>query len=77
VCSHGRRQDCAANVPEEFNSLAVERARAICRTLRMDGRQQEQRNEQYSPCRQGKVRCLHDDIGNSMAFRHDNLPQII
>jgi hypothetical protein len=39
----------------------------------MDGRQQEQRNEQYYPCRQGKVRCLHNDIGNSMAFRHDSL----
>jgi hypothetical protein len=37
----------------------------------MDGRQQEQCNEQYCPCRQGKVRCLYNDIGNSTALRHD------
>jgi hypothetical protein len=39
----------------------------------MDGRQQEQRNEKYCPCRQGKVRCLYNDIGSSTAFRHDDL----
>jgi hypothetical protein len=38
----------------------------------MDGRQQEQRNKQYYPCRQGNVRRLHNDIGDSAAFRHDN-----
>jgi hypothetical protein len=39
----------------------------------MDGREQEQRNEQYYPCRQGRVRCPCNDIGNSTAFRHDDL----
>jgi hypothetical protein len=39
----------------------------------MDGRQQEQRNEQYCPCCQEKVRCLNNDIGNSTALRHDGL----
>jgi hypothetical protein len=38
----------------------------------MDGRQQEQRNEQYCPCRQGKVRRLYNDIGDSAAFRHND-----
>jgi hypothetical protein len=38
----------------------------------MDGRQQEQRNEQDCPCRQGKVRSLQNHIGNSTALRHDN-----
>jgi hypothetical protein len=52
--------------PEEY-------ARSAGRFLRMDGRQQEQPNEQDCSCRQGKVRCLHNDIGNSTAFRHDDL----
>jgi hypothetical protein len=39
----------------------------------MDGRQQEQPNEYCCACRQGKVRCLHNDIGNRTAFRHDDL----
>src|SRR6267142_403300 len=49
-----------------------ESARSAGCLLRMDGRQQEQRNEQDCPCRHGKVRCLHNHIGNSTAFRHDN-----
>jgi hypothetical protein len=39
----------------------------------MDGRQQEQPNEHCCPRRQAKVRCLHNDIGNGTAFRHDDL----
>jgi hypothetical protein len=39
----------------------------------MGGRQPEQRNEQYYPCRQGKVRGLYNDIANGTALRHDGL----
>src|SRR3954465_15351905 len=62
------RQDCAVNQSEKST-------RSARRFLRTDG-QQEQCNEHYCPCRQEKVRCFHNDIGNSTAFRHDDLSRL-
>jgi hypothetical protein len=50
-----------------------ERARSAGLFSRMDGRQEEQPSEQDCPCRQEKVRCLHNHIGNRTAFRHGDL----